>query len=124
MTPPRSNVMNYFTRLWLGLALTLAVVNGTQTSFQLTGTTLKLGGIPYFVSPSPVSQLQLGSASKQLQSIAKAFPGGLIPFSVLTTDSASLDQKGVQKALSAWESLDDVWNKSFLTGMDHLDVIV
>lgn len=108
--------MNHFVRLWLGLALALTVVNGAQTSFQLSGTTLKLGGIPYFVPPSPVSQLQFGAVSKQIQSLGTAFPAGLIPFSAITTDAAFLDQKGVQRTLNTWESLDDVWNRSFLTG--------
>ncbi|CAL1711364.1 unnamed protein product [Somion occarium] len=118
--PFTRSAMDVLGRLYIGLAFALTLVGGAQVTFQLTGRTLVLGGVSYFVPPSPVSQLQLIGdikTQKLIQSIGRTFAGALIPFSALTTETAHLDENSLEKTLHTWETLDDVWSRYFLTGL-------
>lgn len=117
--PFTRSAMDVLGRLYIGLAFALTLVGGAQVTFQLTGRTLVLGGVSYFVPPSPVSQLQLNGdikTQKLIQSIGRTFAGALIPFSALTIETAHLDENSLEKTLHTWETLDDVWSRYFLTG--------
>ena len=64
---------------FVALALGLRAVEA-----QSTGRTLVLGGIPYFVPPTPVSALRDVIA---LSIAAKSASDGLVPFSVIPTST-------------------------------------
>ncbi|KAI0079266.1 amidase signature enzyme [Panus rudis PR-1116 ss-1] len=90
-------------------ATTYPFAQGVQVPIQTSGLTLTLGGIPYFVPPTPVSNL--------LASIAKTIADPLMPFSVIPTTRTRFDEFELTKTVTAWKSTDDVWSESFLTGI-------
>ena len=92
----------------LGLILSQSVVGA-----QSTGRTLVLGGIPYFVPPSPVSALHDTVA---LSVVVKSASDGLVPFSVIPTSKHVFDSAALQETVDSWAAKDDVWSKAFLTG--------
>ena len=90
-----------------------ASLSAAQASIQSTGRTLTLGGISYFVPPSPVSALHDALAL----AVAKKSSGELIPFSVIPTSKTVFDQNALQATIDTWSAKDDVWSESFLAGM-------
>ena len=80
---------------------------------QSTGRTLVLGGLPYFVPPTPVSALRDGHT---LSIAAKIASDGLVPFSVIPTSKTPFDGTALQQTVDDWSARDDVWSKEFLTG--------
>ena len=93
---------------FVALALGLRAVEA-----QSTGRTLVLGGIPYFVPPTPVSALRDVIA---LSIAAKSASDGLDPFSVIPTSKTPFDGTALQQTVDEWSARDDVWSKEFLTG--------
>ncbi|KAI0790562.1 amidase signature enzyme [Abortiporus biennis] len=91
-----------------------------QSTLQLTGRTLTLGNISYFVSPSPVSQLAInkdGKTQDLIRSVGQSFAGQLIPLTVISTADAKFDDRDFETTLDTFTSGDDVWSQSFLTGV-------
>lgn len=105
-------------------ALTVAVsllgtARAVQTSFQLTGKTLVLGNVSYFVPPTPVSQLKIGNDVKTLSllsSVASPFAGEVIPITVIPTNTTSFGQRQFEDSVASFMASDDVFSESFLTG--------
>ncbi|RDX49271.1 amidase signature enzyme [Lentinus brumalis] len=96
------------------LALAFQAVGAAQVTTQDTGRTLTLGGVSYFVPPSPVSALHDVSA---LSVAAKSASNGLVPFSVIPTSKLIFDGSALQETVNEWADRDDVWSKEFLTGI-------
>ena len=90
----------------------LRAVSAAEASIQSTGRTLTLGGISYFVPPSPVSALRDTLAL----AVVKKSSGQLIPFSVIPTSKTVFDQNALQATIDTWIEKDDVWSESFLAG--------
>ncbi len=95
------------------LALAFQAVGAAQVTTQDTGRTLTLGGVSYFVPPSPVSALHDVSA---LSVAAKSASNGLVPFSVIPTSKLIFDGSALEETVNEWADRDDVWSKEFLTG--------
>ena len=95
------------------LTAALQAVGAAQAAIQDSGRTLTLGGVSYFVPPSPVSALHDGIA---LSIAAKSASGGLVPFSVIPTSKTPFDGTALQQTVDEWSAKDDVWSKEFLTG--------
>ncbi|RPD57766.1 amidase signature enzyme [Lentinus tigrinus ALCF2SS1-7] len=87
---------------------------GAEVAIQGTGRTLTLGGVSYFVSPSPVSALHDVAA---LSVAAKSASSGLVPISVIPTSKFVFDSSALQDTINDWSIRDDVWTKEFLTGI-------
>lgn len=90
-----------------------------QTSFQLTGKTLVLGNISYFIPPTPVSQLKLerdANTLSLLSKIAASFAGEIIPITVIPTSETVFGQAQFESTFSSYKAKDDVFSESFLTG--------
>ena len=98
------------------LTAALQAVAAAQAATQDSGRTLTLGGVSYFVPPSPVSALHDGIA---LSIAAKSASGGLVPFSVIPTSKFVFDSGSLQDVVDDYSAKDDVWSKEFLTGMPH-----
>jgi hypothetical protein len=76
---------------------------------QFSGTTLDLGGVPYYVPPEPVSRLKIGTYTWKFSRYnALEF----IPFSVVSAGETG----SLVSTFSSWKVRDDVWSESFLTG--------
>jgi hypothetical protein len=92
----------------LSVLSTVAPVLGGAVQFL--GTTLELGGIPYYVPPEPVSQLKVDKLN------AEKFTGdyelAFIPFSAVSVNETG----SLASTFSDWKMRDDVWSESFLTG--------
>lgn len=81
-----------------------------EASVEFLGTTVELGGVPYYISPQPVSKLKVGTYAWKF-----ARYNGLefIPFSAV-----SINETGsLASTFSSWKVRDDVWSESFLTGL-------
>jgi hypothetical protein len=80
-----------------------------QADAQYTGMTLELGGIPYYVPPDSVSQLDIGS---DVLEFAKYNALQFIPFSIVPVNETN----SLASTFDSWKVRDDVWTESFLTG--------
>ncbi|THH16649.1 hypothetical protein EUX98_g9266, partial [Antrodiella citrinella] len=92
-------------------------IQAWQTSFQLTGKTLVLGNVSYFVSPTPVSQLNIGgdaNVSSALTTTASDFGGEIIPLTVILTSNISFGQSQFEATVNSFKASDDVFSESFL----------
>lgn len=98
------------------LPLLVSAVTLAAGSLQLTGSTLDLGGIAYWVSPTPVSQLDI---DVNVWKVAKERSLELVPFSVVSAAEA----RALQSTLEEWTIRDDVWSSWFMTGT-CLDLLV
>ncbi|KAI0696652.1 amidase signature enzyme [Cerioporus squamosus] len=96
------------------LALVFQAGGAAQVAIQDSGRTLTLGGVSYFVPPSPVSALHDLSA---LSIAAKSASNGLVPFSIIPTSKFVFDGGALQDTIDDWSTRDDVWSKEFLTGI-------
>ncbi|TCD63124.1 hypothetical protein EIP91_005996 [Steccherinum ochraceum] len=98
----------------------LSSTHAWQTSFQLTGKTLVLGNVSYFVPPTPVSQLNISGDAKTLSSLsttANDFAGEIIPITVIPTSNTSFGQAQFQSTVDSYKASDDVFSESFLAGV-------
>lgn len=85
----------------------------------LAGQTIVLGETTYFIPPSPVSQFLFGGDTTSrdlLRSVGGSLAGGLVPFSVISTNKSRFDDTALHEVLEEYKSKDDVWSTSFLTG--------
>lgn len=74
-----------------------------------SGATVTLGGLPYFIPPSPSAQLKLGSAALKSSS-------SWIPFTFFDASTAKFTDGDFSSTVSKFQSSDDVWSPSFLSG--------
>ena len=97
----------------------LTTVQAAQTSFQITGKTLVLGNVSYFVPPTPVSQLKIGGNTRLLSALASTaaeFSGEIIPLTVIPTSDKTFGQAQLEDTVASYEAQDDVFSTSFLKG--------
>ncbi|CDO69603.1 hypothetical protein BN946_scf184875.g6 [Trametes cinnabarina] len=85
--------------------------SAAQVSLQLTGRTVTLGNISYFIPPTPVSSLRNAAL------LVKPAKGELVPFSVIPTSKTTFDQQALEDTIAVWSAQDDVWSEAFLTGI-------
>ncbi|KAI0359644.1 amidase signature enzyme, partial [Trametes cingulata] len=89
-------------------------INGVataQVALHITGRTLSLGNISYYVPSSPVSTLP------NTAFLVKPASEELIPFSVIPTSKIRFDQQALEETVTDWSAKDDVWSEAFLTGV-------
>ncbi|GBE81057.1 predicted protein [Sparassis crispa] len=91
-----------------------SVAAAVQVPLSLSGSTLILGGVSYFVPPSPVSKFEADGLTER---ITKKLGRNLIPFSILPTSLVHFDENAFAETLSGWATQDDVWSMPFLTGV-------
>ncbi|KAH9944758.1 amidase signature enzyme [Amylocystis lapponica] len=104
--------------LWFAsLAFVTAIASAAQISFTLTGQTLILGNVSYFVYPKPVSTFELGPLAGLIGYAGKAYAQELIPFSVVSTTSTKFTDRDLDTIIASYSVRDDVWNEAFLAGV-------
>ncbi|KAK5175579.1 uncharacterized protein LTR77_000718 [Saxophila tyrrhenica] len=88
--------------------LTLAVAPRIwAATVQLTGQTVYLAGVAYYLPPTPVTTIQGNTALGQ-----KALKEGLLPIAVVTDDSED-SHFDCQSAVSKFSAVDDVFTEAF-----------
>lgn len=95
----------------------------SSTSVGLSGTTIIVGGVPYFIPPTAVSQLSFDGDPKTrdlVQSVGGKLDGKLIPFTVISTNNSQFGDSAFEETLEVFRSGDDVWNMSFLVGWSKI----
>lgn len=92
------------------LGLTVAT-DGNLTS---TGSTVNLNGIPYYIPGSPFASI----AKLQSQTLTgkKSVFGGLVPITIVGTNSVTFNLVDLHQKLRTYGEKDDVWNEGFLPG--------
>lgn len=92
------------------LGLTVAT-DGNLTS---TGSTVNLNGIPYHIPGSPFASV----AKLQSQTLTdkKSVFGGLVPITIVGTNSVTFNLVDLHQSLKTYGEKDDVWNEGFLPG--------
>jgi hypothetical protein len=90
----------------------------SQTSASLltsTGSTIELGGIPYYVSSKSFASV---SSTFYTQALAdgKSMGTPWIPVTVVKATSATFGTTELQSTLKTFGDIDDVWTTGFLSG--------
>lgn len=75
-----------------------------------SGSTVALGGLEYFIPPSPSSQLKLGGSTSLKNT------SSWIPFTFVQASGGNFTDSDFSSAISKYQSSDDVWTPSFLSG--------
>ena len=90
--------------------LLLFTCSTAAASLILSGQTLDLDGISYYLPPEPFT-------------VVSAFPvdglysaGGLVPVTVVGTSDMQINQDRLSTIIEEYGKLDDIWNPGFLTG--------
>ncbi|KAL4877398.1 amidase signature domain-containing protein, partial [Aspergillus karnatakaensis] len=89
------------------LAAGLALISGAVAVVSSKGQTIAVGENTYFVPPESVATISLRSG------LLKG-DDGLVPLTVLQSDSARLTTSDIETLVDGYESLDDVFTKGFL----------
>ena len=79
-------------------------------SFTSTGSTVNLNGVPYYVPPTPLTTLE--GPLNNLRFLPSA--AGLIPLTVVSTNSLLFSQGDLDKIVSSYAAIDDVFQMGFL----------
>lgn len=79
-------------------------------TFKPTGQTVQLDGLPYYVHPDVVTILP--SSEKLRQAAAKA--GGLLPLTVVSTDTLRYNSSAFDSLIESFIAADDVFTEGFL----------
>lgn len=79
-------------------------------TFKPTGQTVQLDGLPYFVHPDVVTILP---SSEKLQ-LAAAKAGGLLPLTVVSTNTLAYNSSGFASLIASFVATDDVFTEGFL----------
>ncbi|KAL3476822.1 amidase signature domain-containing protein [Aspergillus californicus] len=88
------------------LAAVLSLISTAVATATLKGQTIAVGGNTYYVPPTSVTTLQLkGRLSSE---------SGLVPLTVIKSDSWKLTSSAIQKLVADYETTDDVFNTGFL----------
>lgn len=82
----------------------------TAGSFTLTGQTLFLDNIPYYLPAIPANTVPPLNSLRSLNSA-----GGLVPVTVLGTATTNLSSSTLESIIDGFKT-DDVWNEGFLDG--------
>lgn len=97
-----------------GLVLSQLISCITAYTFTPTGQTVELDGVSYYLPGSSVTTLK-SSSSKKLKTAAE-HAGGLIPLTVVTTNSSSYSSKDFSATVADFLATDDVYSEGFLEG--------
>lgn len=101
----------------LFVAAAVGCAFAAQTVFQHTGTTLLLGGLPFFVPPTPVSQIDvLAYDVLALVDQTGGLSSGFVPISVIPSGDTAFGDSALAATVQAWKEKDDVWSEAFLKG--------
>lgn len=102
----------------LFVAAAVGCAFAAQTVFQHTGTTLLLGGLPFFVPPTPVSQIDvLAYDVLALVDQTGGLSSGFVPISVIPSGDTAFGDSALAATVQAWKEKDDVWSEAFLKGV-------
>ena len=82
----------------------------TTAVLTFTGQTLLLDGIPYYVPPTPYTQVSLPTTLKSATSA-----NGLVPVTVVGVSTTNSSLGAIEGIIDGFAS-DDVWNPGFLEG--------
>ncbi|KZT72307.1 glutamyl-tRNA amidotransferase, subunit A [Daedalea quercina L-15889] len=105
-------------RILLACTILAPIAVAQQASFQLTGKTFTLAGIPYFAPPAPVSQFSSDAVNEIVSQLGENNTlDGLSAFSVLPSPEYEFADSHLEAALQTWRTKDDVWSEAFLNGL-------
>ena len=108
--------MQFLSKVLLFLAATS--LHCAQASVSSAGTTLIIGGVPYFIPGSPVAKLSLAKASKALKSSSS-----LVPFTFISPSSGKFGSGDLSTVIAKNGASDDVWSTNFLKGMNDIAIV-
>ena len=86
-----------------------------------TGSTIDLGGIPYYVPSKPFGAVP-GTFFTQTLGIGQSTDTQLIPVTVVKSGSTSYNTAELQNILKTFDYNDDIWTTDFLQGLPTLPV--
>lgn len=97
------------------LLLAFAAVGLRATHAQISplGATISLGGVYYFVAPTPVAQLSLG---KFKDAVISKSAGSYFPFTFVKDTGSTVGPGDLSALVANYSAADDVWSPSFLSG--------
>ncbi|KAI0693424.1 amidase signature enzyme [Cytidiella melzeri] len=93
------------------LSLIVLFQASVRAAVSPVGEAVLVGDVSYFVPPTPVSQLKLGSHASALQGT------GLVPFTFISTAAAKFTESDLDALTANFSTSDDVWQTSFLQGL-------
>ena len=104
------------------VVVAVVAASNVQATISLTGRTLTIGGIPYFVPPAVVSTFDLRGLSSNILDYADGTfsETALIPISVISTSEREFSNADLDGTVSSYAAQDDVWSAAFLAGA-HID---
>lgn len=97
----------------LSISLVLAA-SSSHAAMQLTGTTINIDDVSYWVPPTPSGQLDPDIAA---QFFNTTIYRGYVPFTVVVSNSTTNPEALVEQELSRFLVEDDVWAEQFSTRM-------
>ncbi len=92
----------------LQVALTLIATAGSSLGRSAVSVTrtISIGNQLFYIPSEPVATLPVAPLSNEI-----------LPFAAISTNKSSISEDDISSAISSWESIDDVFNDSFLQGM-------
>ncbi|KAI0337273.1 amidase signature enzyme [Trametopsis cervina] len=103
--------MKVFSRILSLVSLLSVLTIDTRAAVSATGETITLGGVAYFVPPTPVSQLKVGLLGALLEGAE------LVPFTFVSSSGSKFTQGDLTSLSSTFGASDDVWQSAFLQGV-------
>ena len=105
--------------LWL-LAIPCFLLRATSAALvTATGSTVELGGIPYYVSSKPVASAP-SSCYTQALAIGMSMGTPWIPVTVVKATPAAFGVTELQNTLKTFGETDDVWTTAFLSSRSSI----
>lgn len=96
--------------LLLGLLLTTS--HAATSNLRLSGTTVTLAGVPYWIAPESIENFHEGLLGTVLQNNS-VVSGGYVPLSVVHSASGDLTTEVLDQEFARFLANDDVWTTDF-----------
>ncbi|KAL9607856.1 MAG: hypothetical protein Q9167_007270 [Letrouitia subvulpina] len=100
--------------LWLVWTLFILSNKTCCSLVTLTGSTVEIHGIPYYVPGQPLASVS-SALNTQALTGSKSVGAPWIPVTVVKATSATFNTAALQSTLNSFGDLDDVWNTGFLS---------
>lgn len=97
---------------WLSLSLVLA--SSSHAAVQLTGTTINIDDVSFWIPPTPVGKIDSGSTAKFFNATLYR---GYAPFTLIASNSTTKPESRIEQELSRFSVEDDVWVEAFSNRM-------
>lgn len=94
----------------VALAMLLAVSSTSEAHIHITGLTLQLNNVPYYVPPQSIGVIS------QPANNSKARDFDLVPITVVTSNYGKFGQDELENITTEFSGIDDVFQDGFLQG--------